>query len=135
MIVREPLPQLFLMPLFTQRRSENIFRAFEAWLVHVFKRQIKILGTGLGIDRQTAVPGLANLLQRIIATEMNNVNRRTSHFCKRDGAGRGFGFCRGWSGERVIFRSCLALGQGLLDDYVDSSAVLRVHANHGSSLG
>src|SRR5258708_8664791 len=92
MIVREPLPQFFLMPLFTQRRSENIFRAFEAWLVHVFERQIKILGTGLGIDRQTAVPGLANLLQSIVATEMDDVNPRTTPFCKRPRPLPRFGF-------------------------------------------
>src|SRR5882672_10443827 len=135
MIVREPLPQFLLMPLFAQRRSENIFRAFEAGLVHVFEREVKILRTGLGVDRQASIAGFTDFLQSVVATEMHDVDWRTGHFCESDGARRGFGFRRGRASEGVVFGSSLALGQGLLDDYVNGSAVLRVHAYHGSSFG
>ena len=135
MIVREALPQFFLMPLFAQRRGENILRAFEAGSVHVFERQIKILGTGLGVDGQAAIAGLANFLQSVVATEMDDVDRRAGHFRESDGAGGGFGFGRGRARERVILGSGLALGQGLLDDHINGSAVFRVHADHGSGFG
>ena len=122
------------MPFFAQRRSENVLRAFKAGRIHVFERQIKILGTGLGIDGQAAIAGLANFFQRVVAAQMHDVDRRAGHFGERDGARRGFGFGRGRARERVILRSGLSFGQRLLDDHVDGAAVFRVHADHGAVL-
>src|SRR5262249_21303216 len=66
-IVSKALPELFLMPLFAERRSEDVFGAFEAGRVHVFERQIKILRTGFREDRQAAVARFADLFERIVA--------------------------------------------------------------------
>ena len=66
-ILRKTLPQLFLVPFLTQRRRENIFRAFESGHVHIFKREIEILRASLGIRRQPAVARLANFFEGFVA--------------------------------------------------------------------
>jgi len=43
-VAGESLPKFFLMPFFAERRRENILRAFEAWRIHIFQREVKILG-------------------------------------------------------------------------------------------
>ncbi len=134
MVVFQSLPQFFLMPFFAQRRGENILGAFEAGRVHVFERKVKILRTGFGIDRQAAIAGLANFFQRVVATEMNDVDRRSGHFGQGDGAGRSFGLGRGRAREGVILGSGLAFGQCLLDDHVNGAAIFRMHADHGPGL-
>src|SRR5215475_11886974 len=54
-VLCESLPEFFLVPLFTERRSENVFGAFEAGGVHVFQRQIQILRASFGVSRDTAI--------------------------------------------------------------------------------
>src|SRR5262249_20956231 len=61
MIVREALPEFFLVPLFAERWSENVLRALEARGVHIFKRKIKILRTGLREYGQAAIARFAAL--------------------------------------------------------------------------
>ena len=93
------------------------------------------MGTGLGVDGQATVTGLADFFQRVVATQMDDVDRRTGHFGESDGPGGGFGFRRGRASQGMVFGSGLAFSQGLLDDHVDGAAIFRMHADHGSGLG
>ena len=88
----QPVPQLFLMPLFAQRRSEHILGAFEAGRVHVLERQVEILRTGFGIDGQAAIACFADFFQSVIAAQMHDVQRGAGHFGQSDGARGSFGF-------------------------------------------
>ena len=72
----QPIPQLLLVPLFAQRRSEYILRSFKPGRIEVLERQIKILRTGFGIHRQPAIPRLTHFFKGIIAAQMNDIDRR-----------------------------------------------------------
>ena len=134
-IVREPLPEFFLVPFFAQRRRENVFGALEAGSVHVFERKIEILRTSFGISGQAAVARLANFFERVVAGEMNDVDGRAGHFGQRNGARGGFGFGGRGPRQRVIFRCALAFRKRLLNDHVDRAAIFRVHADQAGVLG
>ncbi len=107
------------MPLFAERRREDVLRAFKAGRVHIFEREIQILRTSLGVGGQAAVAGLAHFFERVVAGEMNDVDGRAGHFREGDGARSGFGFGGGRARERVIFRRAFSFGQRLLDDHVN----------------
>src|SRR5215813_2379538 len=111
MILLESIPELVLVPLLAQRRSENILRALEARLLHVVERKVQILRTCLSIDRQTAIASLANFFERIVAAQMDDIHRRSGHLGQCDGAGRSLSLGGRRTRERVIFGSGLALGQ------------------------
>src|SRR5258708_32541528 len=68
-ILLEAIPQFFLVPFFAERRRKDILGAFKAGLVHIVQGEIKILRTGLGIYRQSAVAGFAHFFKRIIGTK------------------------------------------------------------------
>src|SRR3979490_967336 len=42
-VARQPLPELFLIPFFTEWRSEHGLRAFKAGDIHIVQREVKIL--------------------------------------------------------------------------------------------
>ena len=128
-VLRESLPEFFLVPLFAERRSEDVFGAFEAGGVHVFEREIEILRTGFGVGGDAAVAGFANFFESVVAGEMDDVDGAVGHFGESDGAGGGFGFGGRGARECVIFRSFFSFGEGLLDDDVDGAAVFGVHAD------
>ena len=134
-IVFQSRPQFFLMPFFAQRRSEDILGAFEAGRVHVFERKVKILRTGLGVDRQAAIAGLANFFQRVVAAEVHDIDGGIGHLGQGDGARSSLGLGRGRAREGVILGTGLAFGQCLLDDHVDGAAVFGMHADHRAGLG
>src|SRR6267154_50067 len=133
-VFSEALPEFFLIPLFAQRRSEDVFRAFKSWHVHIFQREIQVLRTSLGVGGQAPVTGFANFFERVVAGEMNDVDGGPRHFGQGDSAGSGFGFGGGGARARVIFRGTFSFGEGLLDDDVDGAAVFRVHADEAAVL-
>jgi hypothetical protein len=45
----QSIPEFFLMPFFSQRRREHVFRTFKSRRVEVFDRQIQILRAGFRI--------------------------------------------------------------------------------------
>ena len=112
-VLREALPEFFLVPLFAQRRGEDVFGAFETGRVHVFEREIEILRAGFGVGGQAAVARFADFFEGVVAGKMDDVDGRAGHFGERDGAGGGFGFGGGGPRERVIFRRCLCLRREL----------------------
>ena len=134
-VLREALPQFFLVPLFAERRSEDVFRGFEPGGVHVFEREIEILRASFGVGGDAAVAGFANFFERVVAGEMDDVDGAVGHFGEGDGAGSGFGFGGGGAREGVIFRSFFSFGEGLLDDDVDGAAVFGVHADEAGMFG
>src|SRR3989442_10416161 len=73
-VFRKALPELFLVPLFAKRRSEDVFGAFKTGRVHIFKREIQILRTGFGVSGQATVAGFANFFERVVAGKMNDIN-------------------------------------------------------------
>src|SRR6266436_311013 len=79
-VAGESLPKFFLMPFFAAWRRENILRAFESWRVHIFEREVQRLRASLRISGQATVTCFANLFERLIAGEMNDVNGRAGHF-------------------------------------------------------
>src|SRR5437879_11474150 len=107
----EALPELFLVPLFAERWSEDIFRAFKAGCVHVFQREIQILRTSLRVGWEAAVARFADFFERFVAGEMNDVDGRAGHFGEGDGTGSGFGLGSGRASERVIFRGAFPFGE------------------------
>src|SRR6266704_1585198 len=125
-VLREALPELFLMPLFAERRREDVLGGLEARRVHILEREIQILRACLGVSGEAAVPGFADFFERLVAREMNDIDGRSRHFRESDGTGSGFGFGSGWASERVIFRRAFSFGERLLDDDVDGAAVFRV---------
>src|SRR5882724_632268 len=131
----EALPELFLVPLFAERRSEDILGAFKTGGVHIFQGKIQVLRAGLGVSGQAAVARFADFFERVVAGEMNDVDGRAGHFGESDGTGSGFGFGGGRARERVIFRRALSFGEGLLNDDVDGAAIFRVHADEAAVFG
>ena len=128
-VLRQSLPEFFLVPFLAQRRREDIFGALEAGSVHVFERKIQILRTSLGVGREAAVARFADFFERVVAGEMDDVDGRASHFGQRDGTRGGFRFGGRWPSKSVIFRRALTFRQCLLNDYVDRAAIFGVHAD------
>src|SRR5687768_1062231 len=93
----QTLPQFGLIRLVTQRRSHYILRAVKSWFVVVIQREKEILRTGFGKSRNAAIAGLADLVERISARQVNNVNRRLRHFSDRDCAMHALSFRDSWS--------------------------------------
>src|SRR6202140_5921346 len=116
MILLEATPQFFLMPLLAQWRSENILRPFKAGRIHVVEREVQVLRAGFGINWKPAVASLANFFERVIATQVHDVNRGARHLRQRNSAPHrlGLGSCR--PSESVILWCPFTLGQGLLHD-------------------
>ena len=110
-VLRESLPELFLMPFFAQGRSEDVLCAFESGGVHVFERKIEILRAGFGVGGDAAVAGFANFFESVVAGEMDDVDGAVGHFGESDGAGSGFGFGGGGASERVILRGFFSFGE------------------------
>src|SRR5215472_17615295 len=102
------------MPFLSQRRSKNILGSFKSWSIEVLNRQIQVLRTGLRINRQPPIASFSDFLERIITTQVDDVEWSAGHFCKGNGACSCFRFCRGGSSECVIFRSLLPFGERLL---------------------
>src|SRR5215469_4911670 len=133
-IILKAIPELFLVPLFAQWRSEDIFSSLEAGSVHVFEREIEILRTRLSVDRQSAIASFADLLECVVATEMDDIYRRIGHLGECNRARRGFGLCGRWASERVILRRSLPFCQSLFNNHVDGTAILGVHADHAAAI-
>src|SRR5260370_1968920 len=89
-ILGQSLPEFFLVPFFAQRRREDVLRSFKSWNIEIFKRKIEVLRTGLGISGQSAVARLADLLESVVAGEMDDIDRPASHFRKRNRPRSGF---------------------------------------------
>src|SRR5207248_3749861 len=111
----ETLPEFFLIPLFSERRSENVFGAFKSGRVHIVQREIQVLRTGFGVGWKAAVAGFADFFKRVVAGEMDDVDGGAGHFREGDGAGSGCGLSGGGTRERVILRCGLSFGEGLLE--------------------
>src|SRR6266850_8161085 len=79
-VLGEALPEFFLVPLFAERWSENVLRAFKSGRVHIFQREIQVLRAGLRVGGQAAVAGLADFFKRLVAGEVDDINRRSGHF-------------------------------------------------------
>ena len=128
-VVRQPLPQFFLVPLLAQRRREHIFRGLESRSIHVFERKVQILRTRFGICRQAAIACLAHFFERLVAGKMHDIHGRAGHFRQRDGAAGGFAFRGRGTRQRMIFRRALPFRQRPLHDHVNRAAVFGVHAD------
>ena len=136
MIVLQSIPQLGMILLLSQRRSEHILRILKALAFHVvFNRQQQILRTRLRKRRQPAVPRLPHLIQRVLARKMHDVHRNTSQRRHHDGAMHRLRLRNRGPCQRVMNRRLLALGERLLHDHVDHAAVLGVHADQRAVLG
>src|SRR5437016_7769411 len=72
MVLLEAVPELVLVPLLAQRRSEDVLGALEAGFVHVVNGKIKILWTGFRINGKATVAGLTHFFQRVIAAQVDD---------------------------------------------------------------
>src|SRR4029077_8885680 len=133
-IAFESVPEFLLVPLFSQRWSENVFRAFKIGHVEIFDRKVEVLGAGLGINRKTAVASFPHFFERVIARQVHDVDGRARHLGQRNRSRRRFCFGGGRSSQGVIFRRLLPLGQGLLDDDVNRTTVFGVHTDQAAIL-
>ena len=135
MVVLEPVPQLRLMPLLAQRRSEYVLGALESGAREFVHRQQQVLRAGFRERRQAAVAGLAHLVQRVLTRKVHDVHRRAGHLSQGDGAMHRLGFGCGGPRERVINGRRLALRQRAPHDHVDHAAVFGMHADERSIPG
>src|ERR1700726_3937468 len=103
MILLKATPKFFLMPFLPQRRSEDVLRSFKTGGIHVLEREVQILRTGFGINRKSAIAGLTNFFERLIATQVHDVNRGARHLRQRNGAPYCLGLRSCRPSEGVIF--------------------------------
>src|SRR6266511_4152290 len=84
-------------------KSPNSFAgALEAFLLVTRVIEEEILWTGLSVSRQSHVPRLFHLQQRVVAAQVHDVDRRARHLCNRDRPRRALGLSFGWARQRVI---------------------------------
>ena len=135
MIVFQPIPQLRLIFLLTQRRCQDPLRVLEGVVVHrLFEREQKILRARFRKGRQPAVARLAHLIQRVFAGEMNDIHRRAGDLGHGNRSLNGLGFGDRGTCECVINGRCFSVSQRLLHDDVNDAAVLGVHADERAIL-
>ena len=134
-VLLQAFPQLGLVLLLAQRRRKHVLRALPALAFHVvFDGEQQILRAGLGKRRQSAVARFADLIERVFASEMHDINRHAGNLSHRNCAVHGFSLSLGGPRERVINGRRLPLGQRLLHDDVNDGTVLRVHADQRAVL-
>src|ERR1700730_10664002 len=73
-IARQPLPELFLIPFFAQRRREHILRALKTGGIHIVQGEVKVLRASFRVGGQSPIARLANLFERVVAGKMHDVN-------------------------------------------------------------
>src|SRR3981081_4153101 len=87
-VARQPLPEFFLIPFFTEWRSEHVLRAFKAGDIHIIQREVKILRARFRIGGQSAVARLAHLFKRVVAGKMDGVDGGGRQRGRGDGSGQ-----------------------------------------------
>src|SRR5262249_48701230 len=122
-VALEPIPKFFLVPFLAQWGSENVLCPLKSRHVKILNRKEQVLGTGLGVDWQATVAGLAHFLKRVVAAQMHNVDWSSGHLRQGDGACRGLGFGGCWPREGMVLGRFFALGKRLLHDHVNGIAV------------
>ena len=127
----EPLPERVLVPLLAQRRRHHVLRALEALALVVVVGKEQVLRAGFRVGGQAHVARLPDLLERVGARQVDDVDRHAGHLGERDGAAGGLAFGARRPRQRVVLRRRLALPQRFLDQRVDHAAVLGVHADRG----
>src|SRR5204863_1239261 len=133
-IALESVPELLLVPLFAQRRRENILRAFKAGYIEILDGKIQILRASLRVDRKAAIARLPNFFERFVTAQVHDINRRAGHFRQRNRPRRGLSLRCGRTGQRMILRSLFSLGKRLLNNDIDRASVLGMHANQPAIL-
>src|SRR6266566_2156825 len=68
----EALPEFFLVPLFAERRSEDVLRAFKSGGIHIFEREIQVLRAGFRVGGEAAVARFADFFESVVAGEMDD---------------------------------------------------------------
>ncbi len=94
----------------------------------------EILRASLGKCGNAAVACLPHLVERIRATQVDDVNRRLGHFGNGDGTVNAFSLGDRRTRQSMILRSGAAVGEKAFDDLVDDDAVLGVHTDQPASL-
>src|ERR1700683_1007357 len=122
------------MPLLAQRRRENVLCAFETRGVEVIERKIEILRARLGINRQAAIASLAHFFERLVATQMNDVQRRSGHFGKSNRSRDGLRLGGRGAGQGMILWRSFSLRQCLLNDHVNGTPIFSMHADESTVL-
>ena len=89
---------------------------------------------GLGVGRHAGIARASDLLERVVAAQMNDVDRRVGDLGEGDGPMHSLRLGLRRAGERVIFRRRFPLGQRAFDDGIDHHAVLGVHADQPTVL-
>src|ERR1019366_5615621 len=114
MVLLEAIPEFLLVPFLTEWRSEDVFRSFKPGRIEVLEGEVQVLRAGLGVDGKSAIAGLANFLECLIAAQVDDVDGRACHFGERNGATHSFSLCRGRTSKGMILRRAFSFRQGLL---------------------
>src|SRR5947207_14583055 len=75
----EPLPELFLIGFVPQGWGHDVLRALEAVLFVIGVIEEQELRTRFGIRGQTVVTRSLDFLQRVVATQMEDIDARICH--------------------------------------------------------
>ena len=100
----------------------------------VFDGEQQILRARLRKCRQAAIARLPDLIERILARQVHDVDRNARHLRHRNRAMHRLGLGHGGPRQRVIDRRRLALGQRLLNNDIDYRSVFRMHADQRAIL-
>ena len=135
MIFAEAMPELIEVMFFAERRSEDVFSAFEIGTGEFIDGEEKILRTGFGEGRHSPVASFANFVEGVFGGQVNDVDRRAGDFGHGDGAMNSFRFGLYGTSESVIDGCALTFGQGSLYDDINNSAVFGVHTDESAVFG
>src|SRR5438552_1127809 len=104
--VAQAVPQNLLIPLLAQRRRHDVFRALELRLLRAGLVECKILDERLDGDAHAALARGDGLIERFLATQMDDVSRRAGEF----GEGHQVMHAIGIDGGRAAFVMLAGIG-------------------------
>ena len=124
----EPLPELFLIGFIPQGWGHDVLRALEAVLFVIGVIEEQVLRARFGIRGQTEVTRSLDFLQRVVATQMDDIDGRICHLGNGDRPVDTLGFSACRTGQGVVFRGRFSFRERPPDQHIDDDAIFRVHA-------
>ena len=134
-VVADRCPEDLLVRLVARRRRVDVLRPLEVRPLEERVVDEEVLRAGLAEDVPALLAREGDRLDRLVAGDVDDVERAAGHAGELDGAVRRLALGLGRAGERVVLRLGLPFGERLLDEDVDGVAVLGVHHHERAGLG
>src|ERR1017187_6814714 len=127
--VAQAVPENFLIPLVAQRRRHDKFRAFKLRFLRVGFVEREILDERLDGDAHAALPRGDGLIERFLATQVNDVSRRAGEFGEGHQMMHALGLDARRTAGLVKFRASLASGNQFLATLAHERFVLTMRGD------